>query len=358
MSARSPRTRTGSRKRPASPVAFGIAAGMRQAALFDREGARRTLERSLATWLRLPEKDRPAFEVSPAYRTLGDVLQTFGLDRDAVEAYREAIETSRLAEDTGAAYHALSFVPYRHGDYESTLGILDEGIAMAGDEELLRAVLMMESGWLKFRHQRLPEALAQLEEAERVITTEGSEVLRMQILDGIWGPLESLGRGDETTAGLLEALAIAIRVRDAVWECRIRVHIGFRLVRAGTPGMARPHLDRALKIAAMVGDAYLEAVTTWAAAEMEYGLQNDPAAAALRDREIALLRGQGGNPRHEAMAHVHLALIHRRMGDRHGDLDQQRLARAYARDRSVQDPAFVGRVDLYIATDAWIPMSQ
>ena len=77
---------------------------MRQAALFDREGARVTLERGLATWRRLPEKDRAAFEVSPAFRTLGDVLAIFGLDRDAVEAYREAIATSRRAEDTGAAY--------------------------------------------------------------------------------------------------------------------------------------------------------------------------------------------------------------------------------------------------------------
>ncbi len=339
-------------------VAFGIAAGMRQAALFDREGARRTLERSLATWLRLPEIHQAAFEVSPAYRTLGDVLQTFGLDTEAVEAYRQSIGTSRRAEDTGAAYHALSFLPYRHGDYESTHGILDEGMAMAGDDELLLAVLMMESGWLKFRHQRLPEALAQLEEAEKVISARGSEVLRMQILDCLWGPLESLGRGDETTPGLLEALGIAIRVRDAVWEGRIRAHIGFRLVRAGTPGKARPHLERALKIASMVGDAYMEAVTTWAAAEMEYGLRNDLGAAALRDREIALLRGQGGNPRHEAMAHVHLALIHRRIGDRHSDLAEQRLARACARDPSVQDPAFVARVDEYLHSDVWVSMCQ
>ena len=42
-------------------VAFGLAAGMRQAALFDRKGARVTLERGLATWRRLPEKDRAAF---------------------------------------------------------------------------------------------------------------------------------------------------------------------------------------------------------------------------------------------------------------------------------------------------------
>ena len=129
-------------------------------------------------------------------------------------------------------------MPYRHGDYESAVSILDEGIGMAGDDELLRAVLLMESGWIKFRHQRLAEALAQLEKAERVISTEGSGVLRMQILDCLWGPLESLGRGDETTAGLQEALAIAIHLRDAVWESRIRMHIGFRLVRAGTPGKA------------------------------------------------------------------------------------------------------------------------
>lgn len=339
-------------------VAFGLAAGMLQAARFDREGARATLERSLAAWRRMTPADQPRYQASPAFRTLGEVLVTLGRDQDATEAFREAIRTARGSEEAGEAYHALAWVPYRHGDYEATLAILDEGIARAKEDELLRGLLMMESGWLKFRHQRLHESLAQLQEADRTISARGSETLRMQVLDCLWGPLESLGRGDETLGYLQEALALAIRFGEAAWEQRIRAHLGFRLVRAGTPGQARPHLDRAVRLGSMAGDAYMEAVATWAAAEMEYALGNDVGAAGLRRRELALLQGTGGNPRHEALAHAHLALIHRRLGEVEADLLEQRLARESAHHPSVQDPEFVGRLESYLAADSWVSMSQ
>ncbi len=339
-------------------IAFGFAAAAGQIRLSDRQGARRILGLALEAWKRLPSPDQSAYEASTAWWMLGEILAHTGDEGSAEAAFREAIATARNAEQMGTAYRGLAWLPYRHGDYESAIAILDEGIALHEDDEVLRGVLMMEAGFLNFRHQRLDESLAQLEAAEAILARAGSDVLRMEVLDCLWGPLESLGRGDETLAGLNEALAIALRLRDVSWEARIRTHIGFRMVIGGTPGRARPHLDRAIWVADMVGDPYMESVATWASAEMAYALGDDVTAQGLRRRELELLAGLGGNVRHEALAHVHLAHIARR-ADRHDAMrEEEALARALAAEASATNPDFGRRIDAYLAAERWQPMSQ
>jgi tetratricopeptide (TPR) repeat protein len=339
-------------------IGFGFAAAQRQITLFDASGARDLLGRALAAWGQQSPAEREAWDASAAWRTFGDVTLARGDEGPADEAYREAIATARDAAELGTAYRALSFMPYRHGDYESVIAILEEAIALHADDALVRGILMMEAGWLLFRHQRLDESLAQLQAAEPILSAAGSDVLRMQVLDCLWGPLESLGRGAETVDGLHEALAIALRLRDVLWEGRIRTHLGFRMVVGGTPGRARPHLERAINVFSMVGDPYMEAVGEWASAEMAYALADDPAAERFRRRELELLTGLGGNARHEAMARVHLTHILQRAGRPDAAAAEAGRARALAAEASATDPEFARRVDTYLGADRWVPMSM
>ena len=339
-------------------IGFGFMAARRQITLFDARGARDLLGRALAAWSQLSPSEQGRWDASAAWLIFGDVVLAVGAERPAEEAYRQAIATARNSAELGTAYRALAFMPYRHGDYESVIAILDEAIALHADDPLVRGILMMEAGWMLFRHQRLHESLAHLEAAEPILSASGSDALRMQVLDCLWGPLESLGRGDETVDGLHEALAIAIRLRDVTFEGRIRMHLGFRMVIGGTPGRARPHLERSINVASMVGDPYMESVGSWASAEMAYALADDAAAERFRRRELELLTSIGGNVRHEAMAHAHLVHILRRVGRSEAAWEEDGRARALAAEASVTDPDFGRRVDAYLDADTWVPMSQ
>lgn len=339
-------------------IGFGFMAARRQITLFDARGARDLLGRALAVWSQLSLSEQGAWDASTAWRIFGDVVLAEGAERQAEEAYRQAIAAARNSAELGTAYRALAFMPYRHGDYESVIAILDEAIALHAGDPLVRGILMMEAGWMLFRHQRLHESLAHLEAAEPILSASGSDALRMQVLDCLWGPLESLGRGDETVDGLHEALAIAIRLRDVTFEARIRMHLGFRLVIGGTPGRARPHLERSINIASMVGDPYMESVGDWASAEMAHALADDAAAESFRRRELELLTDIGGNVRHESMAHAHLVHILRRLGRWEAASEEDGRARALAAEASVTDPDFGRRVDAYLDADTWVPMSQ
>jgi DNA-binding SARP family transcriptional activator/tetratricopeptide (TPR) repeat protein len=338
-------------------IAFAFAAAQRQAALFQRDLACTSVERGLALWYALPDGRRSSYPASAALRLLGDLRQIAAREDDAAAAYRESIAAAQDLEDQGAAWIALSRMPYRHADYESTIGILEEGLAMA-DDAVVRAILHIELGWLEFRHQHLEKALAVLEEAERAVREPALEFWRMQALDCLSGPLDSLGRGEEAMPVLEEALAIALRRRDAWWEFRIRTHIGFCLIRAGTPGRARPHLDRALSLARMVGEKYGESVASWAAWEMEFALGNDLAAEKLMQNELTLLAEIGGNARHEAIAHTRAAHLARRRADAYSQQAEAALARGAAARAGVADPAFAARIEGYLVAPQWIPHSM
>lgn len=339
-------------------VGFGLEAGMREAGLFQRETALATLDRALAIWSRLPETERERFDVSPAFVARGHLLLTQLRESEARESFRRGIETGRNPEQIGAAYADLSFVDYRHGDYGSSTATLREGLSRADGDEVLAAIVMTEMGWLEFRLQQLEESLAHLREAEAVFRRTGSEVWLMRVLDCAWGPLESMGRGEESRAGLDQALAISERRRDALWEERIRVHLGFRSVIAGTPAQARPHLERALRLARMTGDPLGEAIGLWAAAEMELALGNLDAADANIATELEVLASMGGNPRQDAIAHTFRTHIARLRGDAVAARRFEEQAGIAAGRASRGDEAFERRIHAYLDAPSWKPMSM
>lgn len=339
-------------------VGFGLEAGIRQGGLFQRETALATLDRALAIWSGLPETERQRFHVSPAFVARGRLLLTQLRESEARESFRHGIETGHDAEQIGAAYADLSFVDYRHGDYGSSMATLREGLSRAEGDEVLGAIVLTEMGWLEFRLQRLEESLAHLREAEAVFRRTGSEVWLMRVLDSVWGPLESMGRGEESMAGLDQALAISERRRDAWWEERIRIHLGFRLVIAGTPAQARPHLERGLRLARMTGDSLGEAVGLWAVAEMEFAHGDLVAADANLATELEALASIGGNPRQDAIAHIfrtHIARLRGNVGAATRFEEQARIAAAKA---SRGDEAFERRIHAYLEAPRWTPMSM
>ena len=342
----------------AGAVGFGVEAGLREARLLQRDVALTTLQRALAIWSGMPEAERARFSVSAAFVSLGNLLIAAGRESEAQEAFRRGIETGRSAEQIGAAYAAISWVAYRHADYGSTIAYLHEGLAKADNDQLLRAILMSEVGWLEFRHQRLHDSLAHLREAEAVFRREGSDVWLMRVLDCLWGPLESMGRGEEAAAGLQTALQIAQRQPDAAFEARIRAHLAFRCVGAGVPAEARPHVDRGIALSRMIGDPYSETVVLWSAAEMELALNNPAGAQDRLAAEVALLKAMGGNPRQEAIAHTFWMHVARALGDRAGEAREAELSRQASAAASVGDAEFGRRIESYLAAPKWVPMSM
>jgi DNA-binding SARP family transcriptional activator/tetratricopeptide (TPR) repeat protein len=339
-------------------VGFGIEAGLRASRLLQREIALATLQRALTLWSSLPDAEQYRFIVSSAYAALGQLLVTAGRDTEAIEAYRRAIKTGRTAAEIGAAYAAISFVGYRHADYGSAMAYLHEGLARAGDDELLWAILMTEVGWLEFRHQRLEDSLSHLREAEAVFRRVGSDVWLMRVLDSVWAPLESMGRGGEGEAGLQTALEIAERLRDAAWEARVRTHLAFRCVAAGVPAQARPHVERGRALARMMGDLYTETVVLWSAAEMELALGNAAAAQDCLAAQVALLKALGGNPRQEAIAHALWTHVAHALDDGAAAAREEGLARQASVAASRGDAEFGRRIESYLAAPAWVPMSM
>ena len=339
-------------------VGFGLHAGLREAGLFQRQAALATFERSFRAWDRMTDPERRRFDVSPPLLARGRLLLAEHREAEARESFRRAIETGRDPEQIGAAVAELAFVDYRHGDYASSMAILNEGLSKAADDEVLRAILMIEIGWLEFRLQRLDDALAHLRLAETVFLGSGSEAWLMRALDCVWGPLESMGRGEEATPGLERALAIAVRRQDAPWESRIRVHIGFRCVGAGVPGQARPHLDRALSLARMTGDRLAESIGLWAAAEMEFALGDFRAADANLASELAIFASMGGNARQDAIAYAFRTHVARALGDSAAAARYDAEARTAAATASRGDAPFERRIHGYLDAPTWRPMSM
>jgi hypothetical protein len=222
----------------------------------------------------------------------------------------------------------------------------------------LSAILQVEIGWLEFRRQHLDESLRLLEDAMAVLERLGADASIMRALDMIWGPLEGLGRGAESLPGLRRALRLAEKLRDVQMETRIRSHLGFRFVIAGTPEEARPHVERSQSLGRMMGDAYSEAIATWAAAEMQLALGDLDAAAEAIETELALFASIGGNPRHEAIAHAQRSHVARLAGDATKAGEEATLARAAAAKAAIGDRAFAQRIEGYLLAPRWVPNSM
>jgi DNA-binding SARP family transcriptional activator/tetratricopeptide (TPR) repeat protein len=298
-------------------VAFGLAAGERARALFDRASAITFLQRALDAWGRLPAGLAAAYPASGAYTSLVD-LHTHGAAADAAatRAFRDAVRTARDADEVAAAYAARFWIPYRHGDFAGAIGILDEGLrGIPPDAHVARARLLSHRGWCLYRLRRLDDALPALADVLAILEASPDRRCAMQTLDYLGCALKGGPRADEGIGHLERSLRLAYELGDSRGELLAEIHLTSAFTRAGRAPLARPHLTRAIELARLVGDRYAEAVATWSAADLE-DLSGDLAAAAsLRRRELSLLAAIGGNAQNEALAHAHLANIAWRLGD-------------------------------------------
>jgi len=333
-------------------VAFGFEAGDRERRLFDHAAAADLLERTLNVWRHLPPGKAGYFAASTAWTRVGDLCLIRGDEEAAVRACREAIGTARTPEELASAYVALHYVPYRHGDFESGLSILDEGLnRLQEGAEPWRARLQAEIGWLLLRLRRLPESLAALEASAVTLETLGDHPGAMRALDALGVVLRMLGRDDESIMRLDRSLSLALDEHDSRGELWARIHLCGSLTQAGRPGRARPHAERSLQLALMMGDRYVESVAAWKAAEMVDALGDVAAAITLRRRELALLRGIGGNAHNEALAHAHLAVLLARDGSRSDAAVEARLARELS-VRS-EDAGYTERIERALGREDW-----
>ena len=147
-------------------VAFGFAAGALEKRVFDRDGATALLDRALEAWRRLPAASAIHYDASEAYALVADLRMKAGEDTAATRSFHEAIATARTADEVARAYVASFWLPYRHGDFEAALAILEEGLAvLPEDAAAARARVQTAIGWCLVRLRRLDDALISLEEA-------------------------------------------------------------------------------------------------------------------------------------------------------------------------------------------------
>jgi tetratricopeptide (TPR) repeat protein len=277
---------------------------------------------------------------------------TAGEDAAATRSFREAIATARTADELARAYTVFYWLPYRHGDFEAALAILEEGLAvLPRDAAVPRARVRTAIGWCLVRLRRLDDALHQLEEALEVLEGSGDRLGAMRALDFLGVLLRYLGRHDEGIERLERSLMLARAVDDSQGEMLVHVHIAAALTRSGRPARARIHSDRALELASLTGDRYAEAVGAWGAAETEELLGDHAAAAAYRHRELRLLASIGGNPHNEALAHAHLAHLARLGGDEDGFAREAHTALALA--GTSDDAGYAARIGIALEEVSW-----
>ncbi len=333
-------------------TAFGFAAGARSRRLFDLPGATRLLERSLATWRRLPPNEARSFAASAAWLDLLAIRMAAGDDAAATASFREAVTTARGPDELAEAYVVFHELPYRHGDFEGALALLEEALGrLPADAAVPRARIEAYAGWCLVRLRRLGDARRLLEGSLAVLGSAGDRRGTMRTLDQLGILLRYDGQPEEAIDRLERSLAIALELRDSRGEVLARAHLAVALTRSGHPAGARPHYERALELAALMGDRYAEAVTAWGAAEMEDALGDYRAAAELRRRELRLLASMGGNPHNEALAHAHLAHLARLAGEGRTSEDEATAARRLAQ-RS-PDPGYPARIEQALAVERW-----
>lgn len=333
-------------------VAFGFEAGDRERRLFDQAAATDFLERSMDVWRHLPPGAASTFAASTAWTRLGGLCLVRGDEEAAMRACREAIGTARNPGELASAYIALHYVPYRHGDFDSGLSILDEALARLQEgAEPWRARVQAEVGWLLLRLRRLPESLVALEASVATLDRVDDRPGAMRALDALGVVLRMLGRDDESIARLDRSLSLSLDLHDSRGELWARIHLCGSLTQAGRPGRARPHAERSLELAMMMGDRYLESVAAWKAAEMMDALDDVAAAIGLRRRELALLAGIGGNAHNETLAHAHLAVLLARDGARSDAAAEARLARALS-VRS-EEAGYADRIERALRMQDW-----
>jgi DNA-binding SARP family transcriptional activator/tetratricopeptide (TPR) repeat protein len=333
-------------------VTYGFVAGEREERLFNRDAATSLLTRALAAWCRMPEKTRVEVHASGAQINLARLRIAAGDDASAIAAFREAISSARGPEELADVYSAFYWLPYHHGDFQAAIAILEEGLArLPPTAAVQRAQLRRDFGWCLARMRRLDDALEVLASASDVLEAAGSPREAMRALDLLGALLDTMARREAAIGCLERSLVIALDLPDVRGEMLARLHLGATLTRSGRPTAGRPHAVRAVELARLIGDRYVESVAEWMLAELEDATGDLAAAADCRRRELALLASIGGNAHNEALAHAHLALVARRMGDHAAAARQTDLARACA-GRSV-DREYPARIEKALAVACW-----
>ena len=295
-------------------VGFGFAAGGRQFALFDHAGAVATLRRALGLWYRLAPADRDGFDAGGAQHRLGLALKARGDATGAAEAFNAQIATARDDMERARGYAALAWLPYEHGRFDRSEGILRQGIA-AVHEPVARAFLESGLGWIHGRHGDWATAHGLLQKAVAVLEPVAPSDILARALDRLAVAIRDTGSPRGAVPVFERALAAAIDGGSAHEEAMVRMHLAGALREIEDLDGARQQLGRSLTICGLTGDRYIEAVSLWGLAEVEDAAGQLEDAVDLRRRELAVLHGLGGNPQNQALAHAHIAHLAARLGD-------------------------------------------
>jgi DNA-binding SARP family transcriptional activator len=332
-------------------VAFGFESGARAVARFERETAVEMLQRAVLAWERLPADERGAFDAARALMCLAELHTAANDEAGARAAYRRSIEAARTPKELAIVFERFMWLPYRHGDFEGTLTLGREALLRLppGAREA-RAVVESHVGWTLGRLHRLDESIEVLRSCVRAMEDAEDSPERSVAFDRLGMMLDFAGRHDEALQLLERALAVSLACHDARSEM-CRLHLAASLTRSGRPAEARPHAQRALELAHLMGDWYIESVAAWSAAEVEDALGDPGAARRLRERELALLARIGGNSHNEAFSHAHLAHIARRMGEEATAEREAALARGLAAKDA--EPGYLARIETAMAAARW-----
>lgn len=335
-------------------VAFGLAAAGRHAAVHDRAEAARLYEEALGLWPRLAGDEPSAWGISGGFVGLGALRALAGDMDGAADAFREATALAATPDEIAHAY--LEFadaVPYRQGDFEGTRSILAEGMARLPPEcRAGRAMLGAVSGWCLFRMRRIDEAVSVIQGAYDELGDAPEPHAAIRVLDALGVVLHYAGQAAAHRRAYLErARSIAVEMHDSTWEAVTTLHLGVLFVRDGEPARGRFHIERALQLARVTGDRYVELVAVWVFAETADALGDYPAAVEARLREVQLLDATGGNAHNAALAHAHLAHLALLMGDAATHAAEADVARTLARQS--EERGYPERIDAAIRVVSW-----
>ncbi|WP_134773348.1 ATP-binding protein [Ornithinimicrobium flavum] len=308
-------------------AAAGLAAGGRALRSFAPDTAAGVLERALAAFGESPPEARAALVPAAVegWLDLARCRELLGNPVGAEEALRAGLALADRPLDRARCSRRLAALHYRSGRMADAAGVLELALAETTDD-LARAMLETEIGWTLHRRGRAREALPLLRRAAQVFEDGGSWDLAAWALDYLAMTHVALDEPAQGLSVLDRALA-----RDGVGQDHLRrgvivIHRARVLLLLRRPEEALGAVNEGMRILRRTRDRYTLSVGCRIAADVHETLGDLSSAVAARTEEIALLRGSH-NARHLAVAHAHLASLHRRQG-RHAD---SRTATAAAR---------------------------
>jgi DNA-binding SARP family transcriptional activator/tetratricopeptide (TPR) repeat protein len=306
---------TGDRRRAGTAVRAAVAGAALARRLAAPAAATELLERALAAWAQVPAADREA--VRPAafagYTTLGAVCADAGDHLRADEAFGAALTLATTDDEVARAEQAWAQLPYRQGDLDASLVRLEAALdRLAGAGPAARALLLVETGWIRYR-RRADDALDVLRRAVELAEATEDWSLRARALDRYGFAMARLVGDHEALPVLEQALRAAERSGDPRERAIVHLHHTRPLYRAGRRYEARTSLARAARLCEQHGFHYLRSVGHWIAADLAEAESDLDAALAERDAELVLLTALD-NPRHIAGCQDHRAALLRTLG--------------------------------------------